>query len=78
MTGSDGLGKTTLCCRPIEVIVNDCQCWSWKDNLVLCIEVIVNPWQFESWKINFELCIEVIVNDWQCQPWKDNLCCALR
>ena len=30
MIGSAGLGKTTLSC--IEVIVNDCQCWSWKGN----------------------------------------------
>ena len=33
MIGSAGPGKTTLCC--IEVIVNDWQCWSWKDDFVL-------------------------------------------
>ena len=41
--------------------VNDWQCWSWKDNFLMCIEVVVNLWQSQSWKVNF-VCIEVVVN----------------
>ena len=41
MIGSAGPGKTTLC----EMSVNIWQCWSWKDNFVLCIEMSVNDWE---------------------------------